>query len=314
MDNLTDLEIEQQIIYQLQITEQYYNHIMSTNWKNAKQSTASESKQLYTGVTLMSVLGCNPSKKALAKMYGKEESEIKDVVYVGDKSTRLDFYLKKEEPSIITKMSIFVSNNERIAQSGKRQFINTRGQSAWAMSLDDIKNNSRMQWFDTSTARVAKEGEVQLFDFLCTLFNIAVGDPTTNLELAKWGELVKGNPVEINELIQFFKTDRQMNEINVLLGVKDGKYQDVFTGAFAKASAKTFLSLMQNASSATGGFKSYYGDTALFQEFTEEKPKEKDLPFDEEPTKNPFSFLSNNESEIANPFATTDTESDDLFG
>lgn len=247
------------------------------SFKDAKIAENTAPK-LYTGVTEMTVLCCNPTLAQLKQIYNTDNITTEPVYKVkgndGSESTRLDFILKKEDPNIITKVSIFVNNNNKIAQSGKTQFINNHGQSCWEMSLEEAKNNEKLaKWFifDTDTTRIAKEGEVLLYDFLNAAFNIQVGTKETNVKLESFEKIVAGDVSEINGLLKYFKdkamqTNTAANLVKVLLGVKNGKYQDVYGKAFARSNGYNTYILNQ-AKNTPGGFSSYY--TEVFQEFKE---------------------------------------------
>jgi len=275
-------------------------------------SEESTKNSLYTGITTMKVLGFNPSKEEIAKIYGLDEA--KEPAYVRDgQSTRIDMYLKKETPSILTKLSVFVSNTPRQAQSGNKEFINKKGQSCWAPSLEAIVANEKLAWFDSSTARQAREGEVMLYNILINLLNIDTNNDQTSIEFESWDRIVRGDCSEINGYIKTFNlkyADWFKGEINVLLGVKDGKYQQVYPNAVARPKSTNFSYILKQAESTLGGgFKAYYGNGS-FKEFTDEMPAPE--------TNNDVSdIFASAPKELDNPFAeseSTQPETGSIFG
>jgi hypothetical protein len=271
---------------------------------NAEQKQATE-KSLYTGVAEMNVDIINPTSAQIAQIYKSEPKETNYIVeYNGQKSTKIDIYLSKDTPSIRTKMTMFISDRERVAASGKRQFINNRGQSCWGMSIEEIRDNDRMKWFDCTTARVAKEGEVDLYNFLIKLFNIDTQSATTNLTL-NYPMLLTGNASELNQYVEWFKINRKQNSIKVLLGVKDGKYQDVFVKEFMPCNSNDSTRLLAAAKNELSPFKSYWGNSHQLQPFNPEaiisaaSPAIAAAPV----AANPFTQDYSNADPLVNPFA-----------
>jgi hypothetical protein len=232
-------------------------------------------KKLYHGITEVEVIGFNPNKANIAKIYEMEESDVKEPSYVTPEYTRLDCFVKKAEPKIISKISFFVSNKEvKGSLSDKYQFINNKGQSCWSTSLEALKMDSNLDWFDKSDIRIAKEGEVKLYSFLVALFNVDVKNKQNNLKLESWDKIVKGDVSELNKYIQHFKINHQYNSVKVLFGIKDGKYQDLYSEVFARKSQNNYSYLMKAATAEKGGFKSYFGNSPVFQEFDLNKVEE----------------------------------------
>jgi len=265
-------------------------------FKNAEISAPKERK-LYTGVAEMEVLGFNLPKNKVAEIYGIEEKDVKSSQYIfkndstGEESVRIEIFLRNEEYDILTRMNLYISNKDKVANSGNIQFINKCGQSCWSANREELISNDKLKWFDNTTARVAKDGEVNLYDFLCTLFNIDVGNSKTNIELENWNQLLKGDCTELNDLLKHFTDKYGFNKIKVLLGIK-GKYQDVYSGSFARSYTTNYTWLMNNAKSDKGGgYKYFYNGSSELKEF--------ELSVTENYFINPF---ESNTSEDNNPF------------
>jgi hypothetical protein len=136
-----------------------------------KNHTESENKgvQLYTGVANMKVIAINPNAAQLSKIYDKEVSTEPEYVSENDngkRKVRLDIFLHNEEKDCIVKFPFWLEDEKRMSQAGNTQFINKKIQSTWSTSLEDLKENAKMEWFDNTTTREAKVGEVALYEFL----------------------------------------------------------------------------------------------------------------------------------------------------
>ncbi len=200
---------------------------------NHNESAETE-KRLYTGVTPVELVGINPTQQELSKLFGGGDANAPTYVGTndnGNKKIRLDMWLKNPDINLLTKCAIWLEDEARVSQAGNKQFINRKLQSTWGKSLEDIKNASNMQWFDTSTAREAKSGEVQLYEFLTALTNASTGQDDSDLELDDFSAIFDDDMNELNGI-----NDAIGKQFKVLLGVKEGKYQDVYTGYFQKGS------------------------------------------------------------------------------
>lgn len=288
---------------------------------NAQTSEGVE-KKLYTGITEVKVLGFNPTVENIAKIYNTEESKIKDPKYTTPDYTKLDCYIKKDEPSMINKITFFVSNKDvQGSLSGKYQFINTKGQSCWSIGLEALKSDKNLDWFDKGDFRIAKEGEVKLYSFLIALFNIDVTNKENNLKLESWDKIAKGDCTELNKYIEHFRKTLGYDSLKVLLGVKDGQYQDVFSEAFCRKSQSNYSYLMKTAMAEKGGFRSFFGNSPVFQEFDPNAiaPTTNTFapPVEEFIFQKPESTTPWKEPIVDNPFTDsepTKKESDNLFG
>lgn len=283
------------------------------SFKTAEQKKTIE-RTLYYGVAKVKVLIVNPTHQQLIQIYNNKE--VKEPVYKytnndGVEGIRLDFFFKSETPDIIDKITFFLNNEPKISKTGSMQIINAQGQSTWTPDI----NNITQEWFNKNNVRQAKDGEVALYDFLCTLFNIDTRDNKTNVVLETYEQIIKGNVKELNELLQYFNKERGLSEVQVLLGVKDGKYQAVYNGAFLGANSKNTTYLHDKAKSEYGGFSASF-KTMPVQEYNEadfqsiyQTEDSKTMQFGD--IKNPFE----NDDSItgtSNPFG--DEESDDDIG
>ena len=112
---------------------------------------------------------------------------------------------------------------QRVSQSGKHQWINKFGLTCWSEA------EPTYDWFKSDGQRKAYVGEETLIRFIIAWANVLRGGEVT---LETIDAIANGDITELKGLITGLKT----NQIKVLVGVKDGKYQTVYTKYFGKTS------------------------------------------------------------------------------
>jgi hypothetical protein len=267
-------------------------------------------KHYFTGVADAEILRFNPSKSEIMEIKGIENGDnIKDPEYkttIQDKNYRRVEVLMRVNPNVeigkktpdgklieeypnehYFSMTFLISDRDEVSSGGNFRFINDRLQSTWASSLDAIKDNSAMSWFKTENARKAKEGEVQLYDFLYAWYNkssskeapitdFILGDDATETMEA----LFSGDMSLLNELIgdeHFSHPDGKPRKVAVLLGVEvsdntdaNGNYylnQRVFTSKNVNTFAKEGRDISKAAKESVeeGRFRATIQDSFLFK-------------------------------------------------
>lgn len=162
---------------------------------------------------------------------GKRKNE-----YVDDYFFTLSLTISAED-----ELSKGGTNADGSPKSKKYRFINENLQSTWAESLDVIKGNPAMDWFITDTARIAKRGEVQLYNLLVSLFKM-VGtkdNPITGFKLGDnptetFIDIVNGDVSALNDILDpnskvftHFSHDKDnIRKIALMLGVRQSDKTD----------------------------------------------------------------------------------------
>lgn len=272
------------------------------------------SKKLYMGIAPIQIIMVNPSTKKLADFYNTEEEKIKDPVYIKDgdnPSTRLDFYYVNH-PEFHTefkgKFSIFVQGNTRESKAGKKQYIDAFTRTSWAHSLSDLsaaqENVKEFLRLDMSTVREAKPGEETIYSLLKAYGNIV--PKTKPLELNDFKQLVKANGKELEDFFSYFNTSGA--GVNVMMGIKDAKYQDIYTGVFMPLKSKVTDYVKKNIEGEYG-FKSYHTGYTFTEFIASEAPETNEVS---EYTSSDSPMLTANvaSQDTDNPFSTV---SEDLF-
>lgn len=198
-------------------------------------------RKLYVGAENFKVVGVNPTKEELEKMYGREitfDPEYIGTTKVSDSDgerevpqVRLDFYLANEDESVTTKLQFYVADTHHKSQTGKYKVINAFGRDTW-LDADAIKTKiipDNMQWYRSEGVKVAKRGEVELVSFLVNLLNLPfnlnkvedISEAYASISKDEWTKIFAGDFTLLSNII-----GSTNNKIGVLLGVKtkgDGK-------------------------------------------------------------------------------------------
>lgn len=179
---------------------------------------------LFTGVADLQVVKFNPSRKDIIEMRNLNEeraAKIQEPDYKveigGVKYTRIELHAYCEPNEILgigdtpkyqskhwVPISFLISDRDDVTSTGKYRFINDKLQTAMAESLDALKSNPNMtKWYDVSTARIAKEGEIILYELLASLSNLTEVENfyIDDSPEEAWSELVRGDFDIINEFL-----------------------------------------------------------------------------------------------------------------
>ena len=199
---------------------------MAIKSNSSEQEVASGGKKLYTGITPMSVVAVNPTLDELHAMY---QSEPNYTVDFGDGDVqKVVLWLKNED--ITVPMEILITPGPWKSKTGKFKWLNSQGQETWAQEDENgaIDSSNLMDWFKNpeSCYKVAR-GADTLTDFVKVWANVAPGDEVQLDTLAK---IEKGDMTELKQLIKALAG----NKLRVLVFVRDGKYQGVYTRHFGR--------------------------------------------------------------------------------
>lgn len=268
----------------------------------------SSGKKLYTGFAPIQIVAVNPTAKALAALLGIDEDKVKEPNYEGDNGMRLDFWYVNHpdfKTELRGKFSLWVNNDTRTSQMGKKQFIDNFTKTAWAENLASLSETQASldpsRRLDMKSVREAKGGEEIVYSLLKAYGNISPKEKPFVLD--NWTSIAKGKG---NELVDFFAHFNKANMgVKVLLGIKDEKYQDVCTKIFLNVHGKV-TEYVSKQITGEYGFKSYYG-SFTFKEYTENNAPEATE------TESPFkdSMMDWENSEVAT--APISTDINDIF-
>ena len=177
--------------------------------------------KLYSGLANFKVIAVNPTMDQLHELGIMVKSEPNYFVeFNNTEYFKVTFWIKNDD--LTTRFEILMNNQPRMSQNGKYQWINNIGQSTWA-----DENGPDYEWWKSEGQRHAVTGEDTLIDFCKAWANVANGDDVY-LETIK--AIATGDVAEIKKLVSVLS----QNEVRLLIGVKDGKYQSVYTKVFGR--------------------------------------------------------------------------------
>jgi len=217
---------------------------------------------LYTGIGAMSVVAVNPTLGELnaigVKM--KTEPEYTGLQFSDDGPVynKLVFWIHNDEHSFTTRVEFLVTAEERrISKTGKYQWINKFGQTSWG----ETNPSSQYDWFKDEGVRKAYGGEDVLIDFIKAWANIPNGG---DLEFDSPADIFKGKITELTQLVMALKD----NKVRCLLGVKDGKYQQVYTKYFGRLKPKRDDMFVRALNDDYRQFKAEYNTDLVLQRYS----------------------------------------------
>lgn len=219
-----------------------------TNNSEAEVATGGGA-QLYVGIAPVRVIAVNPTLDELKALDipARVEPQYVGVNIGGEEYNKVVFWVQCDEPSIKTKIEVLCKPEPRVSKSGKSQWTNNIGQFAYA----DTKASEAYDWFKDEGVRKAFVGEELLIDFIKAYANVANGDACY---LESWKDVSAGNIKEISELVKQLPDNR----VRVLLGVKDEKYQQVYTKFFGRLKPQRDDLFLKNLNDDYGAFNAEY--------------------------------------------------------
>lgn len=239
-----------------------------------KESTEGSSVKRYIGVAPVFVLGVNPNKEELEKLYNTQlenAPEYLSEVEVGEDNhkvpnVRIDFIVKTDAEKcggieFTTKVSFFIRKEFKVNRDGSKvQVIDKYGRTAWV--TQEQYKNKEIPVYSNGPANIDKDyracfhGEEDLTNFIKAYLNIPnvmkyvnekwimVDNPADcEARLENIEDYFKGNFSELREVI----TLQPNNKVKVLFGVRttdDNKqYQTVYNQMFLKNSITDYSRL-----------------------------------------------------------------------
>jgi len=212
--------------------------------------------KLYSGLGNFKVIAVNPTMAELHEMGIMVKQDPNYFVELnGTEYFKLTFWIKNAD--LTTRFDILMNGSERVSQTGKNQWINAIGQSTWS------DGEPEYDWFKKEGLRKALTGEETLINFVKQWANVANGDEAYFDSIAK---IVKGDVTEVKALVKLLEN----NEVRLLIGVKDGKYQTVYTKVFGRVKPQRDDIFVKNLNDDYGTFNAEFDTTLSWGVFTPE--------------------------------------------
>jgi hypothetical protein len=194
---------------------------MAIQSNSSTQEVTGGGIKLYSGLSNFNIVAINPTMAELHTLGINVKTEPNYYVeFSGEEYFKLTFWIKNED--LTTRMEVLMQSKHRVSQSGKNQWMNNIGQSTWSEDTPTYD-----WWKNTDTSRKAYTGEETLISFIKAWANVAYGDEVT---LDTMDKIVKGDTTELKALVGLLAE----NQVRLLVGVKDGKYQTVYLKCFGR--------------------------------------------------------------------------------
>ena len=176
--------------------------------------------KLYSGLTNVNVIAVNPTMEELHALDIKVKTEPIYIVNIVDKEyNKITFWVKNEDGNY--RFDVLMQDAPRVSQTGKHQWMNNIGQSTWS------EEEPTYDWWKSEGERKAYVGEETLVNFVKAWANVRQGDEVTFETITS---IAKGDVAELRQLVGVLKD----NQVRVLVGVKDDKYQSVYSKYFGR--------------------------------------------------------------------------------
>lgn len=278
----------------------------------------------YIGVAPVFVLGVNPTKQELEKIYNTQlenAPEYVSVVEVGEDkhkvaNVRLDFIIKTDpeksnDIDLISKATFFIRKEARYNRDNtKVQVIDKYGRTAW-VTVEQAKNHE-IPVYSNGPANLDADyrpcyvGEEELTNFIKAYLNIPNVMKYVN---EKW--VLVDNPADcearLENIEKYFNGDfselknvialQPNNKVKVLFGVRitdDGKqYQTVYNQMFLKNNVSDYSRLDKDLQErkVNGAYPNTEFETCVLKEYNVEATdfsKPTDDPFGAAPSATPW--------------------------
>lgn len=151
------------------------------------------------GIAEFKLVAISPDLEGIKKLYPNNTQE-KEPNYIISKSddkgdyemVNIALYLQNVETQAIDKTNIMVFSRDRVSKDGKKQYINSVGNTLWAFSEDNIKEmledvNTKDGYktyianFVKRPYRVSLQGEDLVYEFIQKLTKIDTRDPEAEI-------------------------------------------------------------------------------------------------------------------------------------
>tara|TARA_R110001583_G_scaffold109576_3_gene258427 strand:+ start:10715 stop:11494 length:780 start_codon:yes stop_codon:yes gene_type:complete len=209
----------------------------------------------YSGLSNFNIIAVNPTMEELHGIDIKVKTEPNYFLELnGEDYFKVVFWVKNED--LTTRLEILMQNKAKISKNGKNQWLNCVGQSTWS------ENPPSYDWWQKpETSRKAFGGEETLINFIRAWANVAPGD---NVYFDTIDKIVAGDVTEVKSLLDTLKS----NQVRLLVGVKDGKYQQVYTKYFGRIKPQRDDLFARSLNDEYGSFNAEFDTTLKWGEFS----------------------------------------------
>ena len=229
---------------------------MAITSNNSDQEVMNSIKS-YSGLSNFNVVAVNPTMQELHAMDIKVKQEPNYFLELnGEDYFKIVFWVKNND--LTTRLEILMQNKQRTSKTGKFQWLNNVGQSTWSEGKPSYD-----WWQKPETSRKAFGGEETLVNFIKAWANVAPGGDAYFETIS---QMVQGNVDELKGLVNVLKG----NQVRLLVGVKDGKYQQVYTKIFGRIKPQRDDLFVKSLNDEYGSFNAEFATDLKWGEFKPE--------------------------------------------
>ena len=167
-------------------------------------------------------------------------------------------------------MPIYLDSVNMANKNGdKNKYLNNKLQSTYSSSVTTLP-----EWYDKTTARIARKGEEELLSFLSTLARLDKREEDFSVNFENYDAILKGDVTEIKNIIEGTKE----NTVRVLVGInhdeaREKDYQRVYTNAFLYGGTGDTTYMEKVATGEYGGCNYDYQGSMELQPYNPEAKK-----------------------------------------
>lgn len=216
---------------------------------------------LYTGIAPMSIVAVNPTLKELNDLgvAVKTEPEYTGISVMDGVFNKIVFWLKNEEFDFFSRIDILVKPEAKVSNSGKNLWINKFGRVAYA----DGEASKAYEWYSSEGERKAFHGEDIIISLIQAWANVSTNG---DCYLESPQDAANAKVDELRNIINSLPD----NKVRVLLGVKDGKYQQVYTRHFGRIKPMRNDLFVKELNKDFGAFNAEYNSDFELKAYTPE--------------------------------------------
>lgn len=166
-----------------------------------------KSYSLYTGLTPVKVITCNPTTEQYKEITGLDRQMNNNILdFSGTKYRKLSFLCHSEELGY-RMLDILISKELVTSREGKKRFIDALGNCThYAVNKEAITSNSKMSWIQ-EPLREMRKGEDSLYELLKALVSY-----NSRSEGAQWEKDMTDNGYDFDKFM-----DGDVSMINKVL-------------------------------------------------------------------------------------------------
>ena len=216
---------------------------------NSQEQVSGGGVPMYVGIAPSQIVAVNPTQAELADMGVNLKAAPEYKVTLSEKEyQKITFWVKHTGPDFLTRFDVLMMPTIRVSKDGsKSMWTNNRGQISWS----DTDPSTKYDWYHGEGVRKAYVGEDTLLNFVKAWANVSNGG---DCYLETIDKIVNGDVSELNQLVGALGDNR----VRLLMGVKDEKYQTIYTKHFGRLKPQRNDLFIKELNGDYGAFNAEY--------------------------------------------------------